>query len=97
MSPSYTDALAQARRLFAVLLILLAKDDNSDLNAIKSMLLNEIKNSKVSTPKELGSLIRAILMMTINNVYQNHGITLEVVESLVSEIKKRKTMRGTLS
>lgn len=98
MSPSYSDALAQARRLFAVLLVILADEDNSEnSNAIKSVLLNEILNSKANSPRELGSIIRTILIMTINDVYKNNGMTLETIEIFVSEIKKRKTMQGILS
>ncbi len=94
---SLIEAHREAKRLFAVLLTMLAvKDDNEELIRSKAALLDAIKNSKTSNKQELGSFVRSTTRYMASHVYEKSGINELFVEGLVSEIKKRGTMYGLI-
>jgi hypothetical protein len=93
----YSDALEQARRLFAVLLMILASKDNSEeLLDTKAAVLDAIKTSNAKNKQELGSFIRSAINFMANDAYKQDGINAIFVAGLISETKKRGTMYGII-
>lgn len=97
MPQHYPDALEQARRLFTVLLVILAsKDDSEELHSTKAAVFETIKSSKARNREEHGSHIRSSIIFMANYVYDKNGFNSLTVTSWISEIKKRGTMYGLL-
>jgi hypothetical protein len=93
----YSDALGQAKRLFAELLIILASKDNSEeLLGTKAAVLDAIKTSNAKNKQELGSHIRSRIIFMANHVYEKNGINELFVAGLISEAKKRGTLYGLI-
>ncbi len=97
MTQPDSDTLEQARRLFAVLLVILvSRDESEELHKTRGALFEAIKSSKARNPEELGSHIRSTVLFMANYVYEKNGIHPITVSNWVSEIKKRRTMDGLL-
>ena len=85
MTTPYKASLNSTRRIFALIVVMLA--DASVKNKAASQLLNLIKTAKVSSAAELGDEVRRAILDMAEQSYAN-GINLGHVDGIIQRVRR---------